>query len=445
MIFIISNRRITIGRRHLIFALGLLITGLMLGRAGFGPLTVMVLLGFVVILLRFATKPLSRIIARSAYSIRWKFEISLAMVAFLFLLVSLISLASMDFMHKELHTIQDVGAFRPDGVLAAVDDLENTQHGFWADLAPFLSVLGVLMAAALGGALARSVIDPVRRMGQGMRSIASGDFTQPVQVENRDELGELANRINYTARELDKLQEATLTAERDRALRERMTQVTTAQEEERRRISRELHDDLGPSLAALGNRLRACQTIVRTDPQRTEQELGEVAASLKGNVQEIRHLIYDLRPLALDQLGLEEAIKQQVDRFSQETGIQASFNMLWDVALDPIAEVSIYRVIQECLSNVQKHAKASRVEVNLQALNSDLELRVRDNGQGFDPKEATSGAAEQGVGLMSMRERAELLRGRISVQSRPGSGCEVILCIPAKEVEVGVHSSAPGG
>lgn len=444
MIIIIKNRRIVIGRRHLAFALGLLITGLMLGLAGFGLLTVIVLLGIIVLLLQFATKPLSRVIARLGYSIRWKFEVALGMMAILFLLVSLISLASMDFMHKELHEIQDLGQTRPAQALQAVDDLEDTRHGPLADLAPFLSVLGVLLAAVLGGAMAWSVIDPVRRMGQAMRRIASGDFSQPVQVANQDELGELAERVNDTAVELDQLQQATLAAERDRALRERMAQVTTAQEEERRRISRELHDDLGPSLAALGNRLRACQSILRTDPRRAERELEEVAGNLKGHVREIRHLIYDLRPLALDQLGLKEAVKQQVERFSRETGIQASFNMSWNVPLDPLAEVSIYRVIQECLSNVQKHANASEAEVNLRALNTDLELRIKDNGQGFDPTEVQSRAADQGVGLVSMRERAELLRGRISVQSRPGSGCEIILCIPSKEVEIGTHSSAAG-
>ena len=103
--------------------------------------------------------------------------------------------------------------------------------------------------------------------------------------------------------------------------------MTTAQEEERRRISRELHDDLGPSLAAIGNRLNACRYMVRTDPERVEGELEDVTKNLRGHIQEIRHLIYDLRPLALDQLGLKGAVRQQVERFGQETGIQASFTM----------------------------------------------------------------------------------------------------------------------
>ena len=327
----------------------------------------------------------------------------------------------------------------------AVDTLENTQHGAFFSFMPFFSVLAALLAFSLGVAIALSVIEPVRRMGQAMRRIASGDFSQPVQVDNRDELGELANRINQTAQELAKLQEVALADERARALRERITQVTLAEEEERRRISRELHDGLGPSLAAIGNRLRACRYLIRTDPQQAEQELEEATTSLKGQIQEIRHLIHDLRPLALDQLGLTGAVQQQVERFTQETGIQASFISSQDVALDPLAEVTVLRVVQECLSNVQKHADAVRVEVKLTASDAGLELKVQDNGRGFDPHGLASSAVGQGVGLLSMQERAELVAGSLSVQRGPQGGCQVRLHIPSREAEVGTHSSSASG
>ena len=279
-----------------------------------------------------------------------------------------------------------------------------------------------------------------------MRRIATGNFSQPVHVENRDELGELAGRINRTAQELAKLQEVTLVQERARALRERFMQVASAQEEERRRISRELHDGLGPSLAAMGNRLRGCQYMVDTDPGRAKMELEETAKSLKGHVQEIRELIHGLRPPALDQLGLIGAVKQQTERFTQETGIQTqtSLSMLGGIALDPLTEVTCFRVVQECLTNVQKHSEATEVEVSLQITSEGLKTRIKDNGQGFDFPELGSGGIERGLGLLGMQERAELLGGSLSMQTGPGKGCEIILYIPAREVEVGADSNPTG-
>lgn len=296
MLVNVMDHQIMIGRRQLLSCLGLVVAWLTLMSADFGPLTALLLLGFIYFVLRFATMPFSRVIGRSGYSIRWKFEFAVVAIAGLFLVVSLIQIGAMKFMHSELHALQDLGPGMPFQILRAVNELEDTHHGPLFRLLPFLSVLGVLGAAAIGAAMAWSVIDPVRRMEQAMGRIASGDFSQPLYIENRDELGELAKRINDTAADLGRLQEATLAEERERALRERIIQVTTVQEEERRRISRDLHDGLGPSLAAVGNRLRACQHILRTEPERAENELEEMERGLRGHVQEVRQLIHELRP-----------------------------------------------------------------------------------------------------------------------------------------------------
>ena len=227
-----------------------------------------------------------------------------------------------------------------------------------------------------------------------------------------------------------RLHEATLADERARALQERIAQVTLTQEEERRRISRELHDGLGPSLAAIGNRLRSCRQLVRANPDGVERELDEVTDSLKGQVQDIRKLIYDLRPLALDQLGLIDAVRQQVERFSEETGVKTNFSKSGEIALNPLVEVTLFRITQECLNNIRKHAGASEVDVRLEAMAIGVELTIEDDGRGFNPHEEISSANRKGMGLLSMRERAELIGGNLSVQSLPGSGCRVVLHIP---------------
>ena len=447
MSFIFMNRRIVISGKHLLFGFGALVAWLTLVYSEFHPVVAIFIVGAIYLILRFTTKPFSRAIARLGYSISWKFELGIVVIAVLFLIVSVIQIRAMTFMHGELHEIQTLAEHGERGqarAVIAINSLEDTHHGAFYRLLPFLGVLGVLGAAGVGGAMAWSVIDPVRRMERAMGRMASGDFSQPVEVENRDELGDLAGRLNDMALDLARLQEATLAEERAHALRERIIQVTTAQEEERRRISRDLHDGLGPSLASIGNRIRACQLMVDSDPQRAKMELEEVAKGMKGHVQEVRQLIHDLRPLALDQMGLAGAVEQHVARFSQEAGISASFGKSGDATLNPFAEVTVFRTVQECLTNVQKHANASQVEVRLQTLDSDLKATVKDNGRGFGPHGVSSGSGGIGMGLLSMRERAELLGGSLSVESVPGGGCEVVLFIPLTEVAVGAYPSASG-
>ncbi len=199
----------SIKQNRLFLFVGLGVAGTMLTLSGFGPIVVIALLGLTYLLLRFATEPLSLFIARIGYGIRWKFEIAIAVIAALVLVVGLISFGAMDFMHGGLHDIQALGPTQPLAVLRAVDDLEDTQHGPLFSLVPVFSVLGVIVAATLGAAMARSVIDPVRQMKEAMHRIASGDLSQRVQVENQDELGELTVQINHLVQELARRQEAT--------------------------------------------------------------------------------------------------------------------------------------------------------------------------------------------------------------------------------------------
>jgi signal transduction histidine kinase len=399
-------------------------------------------LGLVVGFFKLASGPLSRMLSRARISIRWKVGLILSTIIALVVFVSVVNFQAMDYMHTEVHEIQELGQTEPFSVRGAVDDLERTSHGPIFDLAPFIALLGGILAVGLGVGMARSVLNAIRSMEQGMGRIAAGDFSQPIRLENRDELGALAERINRTADELATAHEATVLAERAQALQERITQVSLAQEEERRRISRELHDDLGPSLAAIVNRLRAAEPIVATDPGRVRGELADVAHRLTGHIQGIRELIYDLRPLTLDQLGLVGSLRQYVERFGQEHAIDASFMSAGDFTLNPLVEVTVLRVVQECLSNVQRHSSAARVEVVLAAVGNELQVHVTDDGTGFDPQAAAASSLGKGVGLLSMSERAELVDGNVAIESAEGAGCRVTLRIPIAEVGVGTHSHA---
>ena len=415
-----------------------ILLGMMLG---FIPGGVLVLLALIA--LRWLHR--SRLLPRLRYSIRSKFLAAITVVVALFSAVSVINMQAMSYMHERVHALLDVGSRQPDQLIAGVQALDETQHGLLFSLAPVFGLLATLIAASLGLAMARSVVVPVRRMNATMRRLAAGDLSERVDVENNDELGDLAARINRTAGALADLQAARLAQERARAreeaLQERMAQVTRAQEEERRRIARELHDGLGPSLAAIGNQLRASRAIVRSDPAQAEAELEEVERGLRDHVRQIRELIYDLRPPALDQLGLAEAVRQYAERFARDAGVDATVRTDGDLALDPLAEVTIFRVMQECLSNVHRHAGAKCVELSLERADGRVTLTVADDGRGFDYQAVTegavgSGSAERdaegaGLGLLGMRERAALVGGELDVSSASGTGTRVVLQLPA--------------
>ncbi|MGH2607935.1 MAG: ATP-binding protein [Tepidiformaceae bacterium] len=402
-----------------------------------------VVIGLTVGFFKLTSGPVSRALSRTRMSMSWKVGLILSSIIALVVFVAVVNLQAMNYMHTEIHEIQELGDTEPLRVRGAVDELERTSHGAVFDLAPFIALLGGMLAVGLGIGMARSVLSAIRSMEQGMSRIAAGDFSEPIRLENRDELGALAERMNETANELATAHEATVVAERAQALQERITEVSLAQEEERRRISRELHDDLGPSLAAIVNRLRAAEPIVGTEPDRVREELSDVALRLTGHIQGIRELIYDLRPLTLDQLGLIGSLRQYVERFGQEHALEASFTSVGDFELNPLVEVTVLRVVQECLSNVQRHAGASRVEVVvLEGAGNELQVHVTDDGRGFEPTAVPVSGPGKSVGLLSMRERAELVDGSIAIDSSPGAGCRATLRIPLKETAVGTHSHA---
>lgn len=398
----------------------------------------------------------AQLVARAPLSLRWKTSGTVFLMLGVLLAVSLAGLAAMNHTHEKIHAIQESRdaaiqpqvarilkeAQGPQGELlrqmqtrnvrmsAALDDLEDTQHGILSWI-PWIIFTGGLIAIGLGAALSSSLVRPLEKIGDATRRIARGDFSNPVVVRNRDEVGELANSLNNAAQDLGRLQEALLAEERAQSLQERMAQATLAQEEERRRISRELHDGLGPSLADLGNRLSVCRQLVQSDPVKAEAGLDEVTTLLRGHIEEIRELINQLRPLALDQLGLVEALRQYVERFGEESGIRASLTVFGSLPTDPLTEVTIYRVVQESLTNVRKHAQATAVKVMVNRSDGHVEVTVSDDGRGFDPEKAATPAG-LGIGLTSMRERAELVGGSFTVQSSPGQGCQTVLRIPAR-------------
>ena len=211
-------------------------------------------------------------------------------------------------------------------------------------------------------------------------------------------------------------------------LRRSRERLVAAQEEERRRIQRDLHDGLGPVLASMRLRLEACLDATQEtgDPLAGDlEQLYELVGQATGD---IRRLVYDLRPPVLDQLGLAAALHQHCERFARESGIEVRFEAEEGLPVPAAAEVALLRVAQEALHNVGKHARASRACVRLARSDGWLELEVQDDGVGFGP----NGHVSEGTGIGSMRERAELLGGTLQLSSSHGAGTCVAVRIPAE-------------
>jgi two-component system CheB/CheR fusion protein len=199
--------------------------------------------------------------------------------------------------------------------------------------------------------------------------------------------------------------------------------IVTAQEDERRRVARDLHDQLGQRVTALRLGLdRLAQGSTAADFDRQLTAIRETAGQLDG---EVSFLAWELRPAALDDLGLVAALEQYVVEWSRHYGIEAAFHAD-ALRLDADLEVSLYRIAQEALNNVVKHAQASRVEVLIEARPGEVVLIVEDNGVGFSPEEVTG----RGLGLLGVSERASLVGGSLEIESNSGAGATVFVRIP---------------
>jgi two-component system, NarL family, sensor histidine kinase UhpB len=209
------------------------------------------------------------------------------------------------------------------------------------------------------------------------------------------------------------------------------TLAMRAQEEERRRLARDLHDEVNQALTAILLRLEA---LAQDSPAGNIEEVNELKRLVNQAMEELLNLARQLRPTALDDHGLMPAVEAQLKRFSARTGVEVTLNAEGDPdSLPEDVQTAIYRILQEALANIGRHAGATAVSVDIEANDGRLELRVRDDGAGFDPGALTRGAQRDGpgagLGLSGMVERARLAGGELDVRSAPGGGTTVTLRI----------------
>ena len=206
-------------------------------------------------------------------------------------------------------------------------------------------------------------------------------------------------------------------------------QVIRSQEEERRRVARDIHDGPAQAIANIVFRAEVCERLIDTDTQRAKSELKALREHIRNTLAEIRKIIFDLRPMALDDLGLAPTIRGVLDVFREEYGLFTEVAVIGkERRLESHVEIGIFRVVQEALNNIVKHAQASSAKVRIEFAAAGVTVLVEDDGKGF---EMTEGELPSGhYGIMGMRERMQLLNGKLSIKSAPRRGTRVMISVP---------------
>jgi PAS domain S-box-containing protein len=221
-----------------------------------------------------------------------------------------------------------------------------------------------------------------------------------------------------------------------RALTRRLEAV---REEERARLARELHDELGQQLTALRMSAKWLEKHLTagTEPDVLLAKLKDMLEIISTSIQTTRNVSADLRPTVLDMFGLQEAIEWLVADFRSKSDLEVGLTVSLNGALpDPDMNTTFFRIVQEALTNVVRHAQATRVDVALEQHDAALVCRIRDDGRGFSPQEVRPGA----LGLVGMRERAHLISGELKIESAPGQGSLVTLVVPILRTRTGAPS-----
>jgi two-component system, NarL family, sensor histidine kinase DegS len=252
---------------------------------------------------------------------------------------------------------------------------------------------------------------------------------------NRDRLGRLCGKMEMLIRLLEtsssyllrnETSSAVLDDPMEAALRLRLVQ---GQESERARLAREVHDGPAQILTHMTMALEFCEQLLRHQPRSVPQELVKLRGNAREGLRDIRRFIFNLRPPSLADAGLVPTVQRFIDDFREQCNLDVQVNAIATGSLSPDAELAVFRIVQESLRNVQKHANAAHVVVDIARLPDGATLMtIKDDGKGFDASASTVGA-----GLVSMRERAELIGGKLNINSRPGYGTELTLLLPTSE------------
>lgn len=308
------------------------------------------------------------------------------------------------------------------------------------ELIVILPLIGIILSILVNFFILKTAFQPLHTLHETVNAVYRGDLTaraasgpigDPIINRLRDTLNSMLEEISSSQKRLEELNQQLRYRESERS--DLLGRIITAQEEERRRIARELHDGVSQTLTSVVMSLGSAEALVRNRAARERVELSRSVTSEA--VEEVRRLIRDLRPVLLDDLGLGAAIGWYAENYLATAGVKADvyINGL-DQRLSPTVDIVVFRVVQEAINNVVKHAQAKTVSIRLELAPSTLTGSIEDDGAGFDVdnfrRQRQGGGA---VGLSGMEERINLLRGKLNIESQPERGTRIRFEIPWQE------------
>jgi two-component system sensor histidine kinase UhpB len=289
---------------------------------------------------------------------------------------------------------------------------------------PLVAVLAAVVSVLALYYGVRSIVRPLQALGQQAERVAWGDFEATgTPVGGVEEIEDLRRTLDQMAGRIQGYQSG---------MHDYIAAITQGQEEERRRLARELHDDTAQSLIALRQQVEMAQKQLDSDPGAAAARLASVRAMLAETLEDVRRFSRDLRPIYLEDLGFIPALEMLAREAGQGGAPAMHFSVTGAVRrLPPDLELAAYRIVQEAMNNVVQHAGAQEARVEVNFGDESLVLAVRDDGRGFDAPARPDTLARQGhFGLMGIQERALLYGGQLAIHSAPGEGTELTVRLP---------------
>jgi len=324
---------------------------------------------------------------------------------------------------------QTIGLLLTDIPVAPV---ENTLEASFRENLFWWAGMILIAALIVNFSMNSLVIQRLKGLARALRRFGEGQHDVRLEEGGSDEIGELGKSFNEMSQrieneEIENQKLSTQLRNQNIQRGELLKRLITAQEDERKRVARELHDDLGQALSALSLQVQSMERIINSNPDEAIEQMNQISDLIAETTERMYELILALRPSVLDEFGLVAALRNHAERFLEESGIAFELDASgYSGRLTPEIETALYRVFQEALSNVRRHAQAEHVKITLELHDDVFVGKIQDDGKGFDTQTVgKDGDDTRGLGMLSIKERIAQYCGQVEISSQIGEGTTI--------------------